>query len=123
MINFNTPVLYVDTMQKGENSQMIIEPQGNWEQSAYQTDKQFVVDVRRVVEDPNKLVKGSKPGYAGEKLSLNFQDIKVRSVLQAIADFTDLNIITSDTVTGNLTLRLNDVPWDQALALLCKTKV
>ena len=122
VINFNTPVLYVDTMKQGKNGRMVIEPKGNWEQSAYQADKKFIIDVRQLVEDPNKLVKGSKPGYAGEKLSLNFQNIEVRSVLQVIADFTGLNIITSDTVTGNLTLRLKDVPWDQALDIIMKNK-
>ncbi len=120
--NFNTPVIYVDTLKQGNNSQMVIEPKGNWEQSAYQADKKFIIDVRQIVEDPNKLVKGSKPGYTGEKLSLNFQNIEVRSVLQVIADFTGLNIITSDTVTGNLTLRLKDVPWDQALDIITQSK-
>ncbi len=120
--NFNTPVIYVDTMKQGKNGRMIIEPKGNWEQSAYQADKKFIIDVRKVVEDPNKLVRGTKPGYAGEKLSLNFQNIEVRSVLQVIADFTGLNIITSDTVTGNLTLRLKDVPWDQALEIILQSK-
>ncbi len=122
VINFNTPVLYVDTMKQGKNSRISIEPKGNWEQSAYQADKKFIIDVRQVIEDPNKLVRGSKPGYAGEKLSLNFQNIEVRSVLQVIADFTGLNIITSDTVTGNLTLRLKDVPWDQAMDIIMKNK-
>ncbi len=120
--NFNTPVIYIDTIKQGNNSQMVIEPKGNWEQSAYQTDKKFIIDVRQITEDPNKLVKGSKPGYGGEKLSLNFQNIEVRSVLQVIADFTGLNIITSDTVTGNLTLRLKDVPWDQALDIITQSK-
>ncbi|HSI37895.1 MAG TPA: type IV pilus secretin PilQ [Methylotenera sp.] len=120
--NFNTPVIYVDTMKQGKNGRMVIEPKGNWEQSAYQADKKFIIDVRQVIEDPNKLVRGSKPGYAGEKLSLNFQNIDVRSVLQVIADFTGLNIITSDTVTGNLTLRLKDVPWDQALDIITQSK-
>jgi type IV pilus assembly protein PilQ len=120
--NFNTPVIYVDTMKQGKNGHMVIEPKGNWEQSAYQADKKFIIDVRQVVEDPNKLVAGAKPGYAGEKLSLNFQNIEVRSVLQVIADFTGLNIITSDTVTGNLTLRLKDVPWDQALDIITQSK-
>ncbi len=120
--NFNTPVIYVDTMKQGKNGHMVIEPKGNWEQSAYQADKKFIIDVRQVVEDSNKLVAGSKPGYAGEKLSLNFQNIEVRSVLQVIADFTGLNIITSDTVTGNLTLRLKDVPWDQALDIIVQSK-
>lgn len=120
--NFNTPVLFVDTMKQGKNGRMVIEPKGNWEQSAYQADKKFIIDVRQVVEDPNKLVRGSKPGYAGEKLSLNFQNIEVRSVLQVIADFTGLNIISSDTVTGNITLRLKDVPWDQALEIIMQSK-
>ena len=122
VINFNTPVLYVDTMKQGKNGRMVIEPKGNWEQSAYQADNKFIIDVRQIVEDPNKLVKGSKPGYAGEKLSLNFQNIEVRSVLQVIADFTGLNIIASDTVTGNITLRLKDVPWDQALDIIMQNK-
>lgn len=122
VINFGTPVLYVDTLQQGNNGRMIIEPKGNWEQSAYQADKQFIIDVRPVVEDPNQLVKGSKPGYSGEKLSLNFQNIEVRSVLQVIADFTGLNIVASDTVTGNITLRLKDVPWDQALDIIMQNK-
>jgi type IV pilus assembly protein PilQ len=122
VINFNTPVLYVDTMKQGKNGRMIIEPKGEWEQSAYQADKKFIIDVRQIIEDPNKLVKGNKPGYAGEKLSLNFQNIEVRSVLQVIADFTGLNIITSDTVTGNITLRLKDVPWDQAMDIIMQNK-
>ena len=122
VINFNTPVLYVDALQQGKDSRLVIEPQGNWEQSAYQADKKFIIDIRPVVEDPNKLVQGSKPGYNGEKLSLNFQNIDVRSVLQVIADFTGLNIITSDTVKGNLTLRLKDVPWDQALDIIMSSK-
>lgn len=120
--NFNTPVIYVDTMKEGKNGRMVIEPKGNWEHSAYQADKKFIIDVRQVIEDPNKLVRGSKPGYAGEKLSLNFQNIEVRAVLQVIADFTGLNIITSDSVTGSLTLRLKDVPWDQALEIIMQSK-
>lgn len=122
VMNFNTPVLYVDTIKRGKNGQVIIEPKGEWEQSAYQADKKFIVDVRPLVLDPNKLVQGSKPGYAGEKLSLNFQNIEVRSVLQVIADFTGKNIVASDSVTGNITLRLKDVPWDQALDIIMKNK-
>jgi len=122
VINFNTPVLYVDTMKQGRDGRVVIEPKGNFEQSAYQADKQFIIDVRKVVEDPNKLVKGTKSGFGGEKLSLNFQDVEVRQVLDAIADFTGLNIIASDTVTGNLTLRLKDVPWDQALDIVMKNR-
>lgn len=122
VMNFGTPVLYVDTVKLGNNSQLIIEPKGDWEQSAYQTDKKFIVDIRPVAVDPNKLAGGTKPGYSGDKLSLNFQNIEVRSVLQVIADFTGLNIVTSDTVTGNLTLRLKDVPWDQALDIITQSK-
>ncbi len=86
------------------NARLTIEPRGNWEYSSYQTDNQFVVEVRPVKDDPNKLIAGQ--GYRGERLSLNFQNIDIRSLLQVFADFTNLNIITSDTVQGNLTLRL-----------------
>ena len=99
-----------------------IEPKGIWEYSAYQTDNRFILEVKPIKEDPNKLVQGSRQGYKGEKLSLNFQNVEVRAVLQVIADFTGLNIITSDTVGGNLTLRLKDVPWDQALDIIMQTK-
>ena len=122
VINFNTPVLYVDTMKQGNNGRMVIEPKGNWEQSAYQADRKFIIDVRPVIDDPNKLVQGSKPGYTGEKLSLNFQNVEVRTVFDVIAEFTGLNIIVSDTVTGNITLRLKDVPWDQAMDIIVKNK-
>jgi type IV pilus assembly protein PilQ len=122
VINFNTPVLYIDTIKRGKNGQIIIEPKGDWEQSAYQADKKFIVDVRPVIQDPNKLIQGSKAGFGGEKLSLNFQNIEVRSVLQVIADFTGKNIVASDSVTGNITLRLKDVPWDQALDIIMKNK-
>ena len=120
--DFATPVLNVDTVQYGKNVRMTIEPKGLWEHSAYQADKKFIVDVRPVAEDPNKLIQGSKQGYKGEKLSLNFQNIEVRSVLQVIADFTGFNIITGDNVTGNITLRLKDVPWDQALDIIMQTR-
>jgi type IV pilus assembly protein PilQ len=122
VINFATPVHYIDTVQQGKNVQMTIEPKGDWEQSAYQTDKKFIIDVRPMLVDPNKLARGSKGSYNGEKLSLNFQKIEVRAVLQVIADFTGLNIVASDTVTGNLTLRLKDVPWDQALDIVLQSK-
>lgn len=120
--NFNTPVLYIDTVQKGTHSQILIEPTGSWEQSAYQTDQQFVIDVRKVADTTNKHSTNNKSGYTGEKLSLNFQNIEVRAVLQVIADFTGLNIITSDSISGNLTLRLKDVPWDQALDIITESK-
>jgi type IV pilus assembly protein PilQ len=120
--DFATPVKFVDTFAQGPATRMVIDPRGLWEYSAYQTDTQFIVEVKPVKEDPNKLVQSATPGYAGEKLSLNFQNVEVRAVLQVIADFTGLNIITSDTVGGNLTLRLKDVPWDQALDIILQAK-
>jgi type IV pilus assembly protein PilQ len=120
--DFGTPILAVDTFNQGGNTRMVIEPKGLWEHSAYQTDNKFILEVRAIQEDPNKLIQGAKVGYKGEKLSLNFQNVEVRSVLQVIADFTGLNIITSDTVSGSLTLRLKDIPWDQALDIIMQTK-
>jgi type IV pilus assembly protein PilQ len=120
--DFGTPVRFVDTFDQSGNARMVIEPRGIWEYSAYQTDTQFIIEVKPVKEDPNRLVQSATPGYAGEKLSLNFQNVEVRAVLQVIADFTGLNIITSDTVGGNLTLRLKDVPWDQALDIILQAK-
>ncbi|MDB5813660.1 MAG: pilQ [Rhodocyclales bacterium] len=122
--DFATPVNTVVTTQNGNLVHMVISPKGLWEHNAYQTDNQFVVEVKPVKEDPSKLVQGGgrTPRYAGEKLSLNFQNIDVRSVLQVIADFTNFNIITSDSVTGALTLRLKDVPWDQALEIILQAK-
>jgi type IV pilus assembly protein PilQ len=120
--DFNTPVVSVDTFAQGGNARMVVEPKGLWEHSAYQADNKFIVEIKPIQEDPNKLVQGTRGGYKGEKLSLNFQNIEVRAVLQVIADFTGLNIITSDTVQGSLTLRLKDVPWDQALDIILQTK-
>jgi len=122
VLDFGTPVQTVDAYNQGGNVRMVIEPKGLWEHSAYQTDTQFILEVKPVAEDPNKLAQGAKPKYTGEKLSLNFQNVEVRSVLQVIADFTGFNIITSDTVSGNLTLRLKDVPWDQALDIIMQSK-
>jgi type IV pilus assembly protein PilQ len=118
--DFGTPVQSITTTQSGDRVRMLIEPRGNWEHSAYQSDTQFVVEVRPVRIDPNKLTQGT--GYQGEKLSLNFQNIEVRSLLQVIADFTNFNVVTSDTVAGSLTLRLKDVPWDQALDIILQAK-
>ena len=118
--DFGTPVQRITTTQVGERVRMVIEPVGEWEHSAYQSDNQFVVEVRQKKVDLTKLTQG--PGYNGEKLSLNFQNIEVRSLLQVIADFTNFNIVTSDTVTGSLTLRLKDVPWDQALQIIMDAK-
>ena len=122
--DFGTPVSSIVTTQQGNLVRMVITPTGLWEHNAYQTDTQFVVEVKPVQEDPRKLVQGSgrTAKYAGEKLSLNFQNIDVRSVLQVISDFTNFNIITSDSVTGSLTLRLKDVPWDQALEIILQAK-
>lgn len=118
--DFGTPVKTVSTLQSGDKVRMVVEPTGVWEHSAYQTDNQFVLEVRPQKVDPNKLTQG--PGFAGEKLSLNFQSIEVRALLQVIADFTNFNVVTSDTVTGNVTLRLKDVPWDQALDIILQAK-
>src|SRR5512146_172319 len=119
VVDFGTPVQTVDAFTQDGGARIVIQPKGNWEQSAYQTDKRFIVEVKRVVEEPGR---STRRGYTGEKLSLNFQNVEVRAVLQVIADFTGLNIITSDTVTGNLTLRLKDVPWDQALDIILQAK-
>lgn len=118
--DFGTPVQTVTTFQTGDRVRMVIEPKGQWVHSAYQTDEQFVIEVKPVKVDPSKLTQG--PGYTGQKLSLNFQNIEVRSLLQVIADFTNFNIITSDSVTGGVTLRLQDVPWDQALDIILQAK-
>ena len=118
--DFGTPVQTVSTFQSSDRVRMVIEPRGSWEHSAYQTDNQFVLEVRPVKIDPNKLTQG--PGFQGEKLSLNFQNIEVRALLQVIADFTNFNVVTSDTVTGTVTLRLKDVPWDQALDIILQSK-
>ncbi len=120
VVDFGTPVTTVSTFPQGENVRMVIEPKGQWEHNAYQTDTQFVVEVKPVVPDPSR--EGQRGRYTGEKLSLNFQNVEVRAVLNVIADFTDLNIITSDTVTGNITLRLKDVPWDQALDIILQAR-
>ena len=118
--DFGTPVQTVALQQAGDRVRMVIEPRGEWEHSAYQSNSQFVVEVRPRKDSPNKLTQGT--GYNGEKLSLNFQNIEIRSLLQVIADFTNFNIVTSDSVSGTLTLRLKDVPWDQALEIILEAK-
>jgi len=118
--DFGTPVQLITTTQAGDKVRMVVTPRGNWEHSAYQSDNQFVLEVREQRIDPNKLTQG--PGYNGEKLSLNFQNIEVRALLQVIADFTNFNVVTSDSVGGALTLRLKDVPWDQALDIILQAK-
>ncbi len=118
--DFGTPVKTIASRQSGENAYLDLKLVGDWEHSAYQSDSQFVVEVRQKKVDPNKL--GSAGSFSGEKLSLSFQNIEVRSLLQVIADFTNFNIVTSDTVNGSLTLRLKDVPWDQALQIILDSK-
>jgi len=118
--DFGTPVQLISTSQIGDRVRMVVEPKGLWEHSAYQSDTQFVLEVRQQKVDPSKLTQG--PGYNGEKLSLNFQNIEVRSLLQVIADFTNFNVVTSDSVAGAVTLRLKDVPWDQALDIILQAK-
>jgi len=118
--DFGTPVQGMTATQTGDRVRLVVEPRGAWEHSAYQSDNQFVLEVRAQKVDPNKLSQG--PGYSGDKLSLNFQNIEVRALLQVIADFTNFNVVTSDTVTGNVTLRLKDVPWDQALDIIMQAK-
>ncbi|MCO5120504.1 MAG: type IV pilus secretin PilQ [Burkholderiaceae bacterium] len=120
--DFGTPVRVVRSMQRPEGSRLVIEPNGLWEHNAYQSDNQFVLEVKPVKEDPTRLTQGSGDGYRGERLSLNFQSVDVRALLQVIADFTNLNIVTSDSVQGSLTLRLKDVPWDQALDIVMQSK-
>ncbi len=118
--DFATPAQLIETFEQGKNVRMLVTPKGKWDYSAHQTGNQFVMDIRSL-EDPS-LAKSDKPIYSGEKLTLNFQNVEVRAVLQVIADFTGLNIIASDTVSGNVTLRLKDVPWDQALDIIMRAK-
>jgi type IV pilus assembly protein PilQ len=120
VVDFATPVNSVSTFQQGDNARMVIEPKGQWEHNAYQSDSQFVVEVKPLATDGSRATQRDR--YTGEKLSLNFQNVEVRAVLNVIADFTDLNIITSDTVAGSITLRLKDVPWDQALDIILQTR-
>lgn len=120
--DFGTPVSRITTTPQGDNVRMTIDAQGAWEQSVYQSDTQLVIDVKPVKEDPNRPGGNGAQGYRGEKLSFNFQNVEVRAALQAIADISGLNIITSDSVSGNLTLRLKDVPWDQALDVVLQAK-
>jgi type IV pilus assembly protein PilQ len=125
--DFSTPVEGIDTFVDGDNVRMVIEPKGLWEHAAYQTDNKFIVEVKKVADDPSKLVKGSQSGYAGEKLTLNFQNIAVREALYVISDFINsndipMNMVIDDSVSGNITLRLKDVPWDQALDIILNSR-
>ncbi len=118
---FGTPAQLVETVEQGKNTRMRVEARGSWDYYAYQTGNQFILEIRSL-DDPRLQTLTDKPRYTGEKLTLNFQNVEVRAVLQVIADFTGLNIVASDTVTGNITLRLKDVPWDQALDIVLRAR-
>jgi len=120
--DFATPVRFVESARLADAANIVIEPTGRYDYLAYQTDSKLTISVKPLTEDEADKRKADRFVYSGEKLSLNFQDIDVRSVLQLIADFTDLNLVASDTVNGNISLRLQNVPWDQALDLVLKTK-
>ena len=120
--DFATPVTRIDTFVEGGNAVVEITPEGNYDYIAYQSGSQFTVSVEELSREEAESRREEKFPYTGDKLSLNFQDIEVRSVLQLIADFTGLNLVASDTVGGSITLRLQNVPWDQALDLILKTK-
>lgn len=118
--DFATPVKTVDAYNEGNNGVLVIQPQGNFEYLAFQADNKLTISVKPVLPPKADAIK--KEVYSGQKLSLNFQDIEVRSVLQLIADFTGLNLVASDSVSGKITIRLQNVPWDQALDIILKTK-
>lgn len=122
VVDFSTPITAVRTRAVGDNVNMEIVPKGLWEHTAFQTDNQFIVEVRPVRDDPAKLFQGSKIGYRGETISLNFQNIPLRELLHVFADITNFNIVVSDSVSGNVSLRLNDVPWDHALEIVLQQK-
>ena len=120
--DFATPVKMIDTESRGDGIRMKISAIGPYDHLAYQSDNQFTVEIRETTKAEKEERRKQEFGYTGERLSLNFQDIEVRSVLQLLADFTGTNIVVSDTVGGNLTLRMQNVPWDQALDIVLKTK-
>ena len=120
--DFATPITYIDSIQDGSNIRMTINSNGDFEHLAYQTDRVYTIEVAPISKEEEEKKRKAKFGFTGERLSLNFQDIEVRSVLQLLADFTGLNLVVSDSVEGNLTLRLKNVPWDQAMDIILKTK-
>ncbi len=122
VIDFGTPVKTIDAFNQNGNVKIVITGIGEFEQLAYQADNSFTVDIKPIVKESAAEREKKKFAFKGERLSLNFQSIEVRAVLQLIADFTDLNLITSDTVKGNVTLRLKNVPWDQALDIILRSK-
>lgn len=121
VVDFATPVQTIDTFQNGDTVRMVVTPLGRHQHLAYQSGNVFNINVDPIVEEEEE-VQEDEFGYSGERLSLNFQKISVRAALQVIADFTGLNFVTSDSVTGTLTLRLQDVPWDQALDIILQTR-
>ncbi|MCU7937896.1 MAG: AMIN domain-containing protein [gamma proteobacterium symbiont of Bathyaustriella thionipta] len=120
--DFNTPVSFIDTFASGKNIKMLVDTKGEFDHLGYQAGRTFTIEVKGLTKAQKAAKEKAKFGYSGERLSLNFQDIEVRAVLQLIADFTGKNMVTSDTVSGSITLRLKNVPWDQALAIILKTK-
>ncbi len=120
VVDFATPVKEIDTTAQGNGVHMVITPTGDYEQLAYQTDELLTIEVKPLTKE--EVAARKKKEFSGERLSLNFQNIEVRAVLQLIADFTGLNLVASDTVTGNVTLRLKNVPWDQAMDIILKSK-
>ncbi|MGL5631637.1 MAG: type IV pilus secretin PilQ, partial [Azovibrio sp.] len=120
--DFGTPVVSVVTEESGRNVRMTITPKGKWEHNAYQADNQFVVEVRPIIEDPNKLVQGSKIGYQGPRISINYQNGDVRALLRLMAEELGLNVVISESVTGTTTLVLKDVPADQVIDIIFQQK-
>ena len=120
--DFATPVLSIDSLPEAQNTVLLVEPTGDYDYLAYQTDDMFTLEVKPVTGAELESTRDQAFRYRGEKLSLNFQDVEMRAVLQLIADFTDFNLVASDTVAGRITLRLKNVPWDQALDIIMKTK-
>lgn len=122
VIDFATPAKEIDTFAHGNGTRMVITPIGLYEHLAYQSDNVFTMELKPLTPEEEEELKKDKFGYTGERLSLNFQNIEVRAVLQLIADFTEFNLVASDTVGGNVTLRLKNVPWDQAMDIILKSK-
>ncbi|MET0661460.1 MAG: type IV pilus secretin PilQ [Steroidobacteraceae bacterium] len=118
--DFATPVNTVDAMRVGDTTRLVIGATGDYEQVAYQSDNVYTIEVKPVVKLPPQLQ--DKKEYTGERLTLNFQDIETRAVLQLLADTSGQNMVISDSVAGNVTLRLQNVPWDQALDIVMRTK-
>ncbi|WP_232222208.1 type IV pilus secretin family protein [Thioalkalivibrio paradoxus] len=123
VVDFATPVTHIDTeRERDERVRMTVHGTGEYEVLSYQTDRTYVLELAPLTEEEREARRIEEEEFVGERLSLNFQDIEVRSVLQLLADFTDMNIVVSDSVTGNITLRLNNVPWDQALDIILQTR-